>query len=415
MRLLLILDHATEDRLLADIVEHGHTVVARLLSSREAEARLPDLEVDVVLAGAGRSTLSADLLRATDSRGIRVVALASTDLDRHHARSLGIHEVLEADVAWGEIDAFVRGSAVLGARVDETAEAAHPRGARVIAVWGPAGAPGRTTLSINVAAELAARGRDVVLIDADTYGGAIAPALGLLDEAPGFASACRLAGSGSLDRAEFDRIAPVYSAAGGPFRVLTGIPTSRRWPELAPDRIDAAIEVLRTVATDIVIDVGFNLEADDELSSDLFSPRRNAATAASLRLADDVLAVGLADPIGLARFLRAHVDLLDVVSTSRVHVVINRVRGSALGIDAAGQVRQSLRRFAGIETATLLPHDQRASDAAILLARTLREAAPRSGLRAGIRGLVDTVLLPIAADDLAVRPRRALRRSLAAG
>lgn len=414
MRLLLILDHATEDRLLADIVEHDHTVVARLLSSREAETRLPEVDVDVILAGAGRATLSAELLRTSDSRGIRVIALASTDLDRHHARSLGIHEVLDAGAPWSEIDPFVRGSAVVGSRSDEP-ERSRPLGGRVVAVWGPAGAPGRTTLSINVAAELAARGREVVLVDADTYGGAIAPSLGLLDEAPGFASACRLAGSGSLDRAELERIAPVYSAAGAPFRVLTGIPTSRRWPELAPDRIDKAIDVLRTLATDIVVDVGFNLEADDELSSDLFSPRRNAATAASLRLADDVVAVGLADPIGLARFLRAHVDLLDTVSTSRVHVVINRVRGSALGIDAAGQVRQSLRRFAGIDSATLMPHDQRASDAAILLGRTLREAAPRSGLRAGIRAFVDTVLLPIAADDLATRPRRALRRSLAAG
>jgi len=74
------------------------------------------------------------------------------------------------------------------------------RGA-VIAVWGPAGAPGRTSLAIAIAGELAASGHSVALADADTHGAAIAPSLGLLDEAPGFAAACRLAGTNALTAA----------------------------------------------------------------------------------------------------------------------------------------------------------------------------------------------------------------------
>jgi len=44
------------------------------------------------------------------------------------------------------------------------------------AVWGPKGAPGRTTVAVNLAFEAAAAGGEVLLVDADTYGGAVAHA-----------------------------------------------------------------------------------------------------------------------------------------------------------------------------------------------------------------------------------------------
>lgn len=260
---------------------------------------------------------------------------------------------------------------------------------RVVAVWGPAGAPGRTTIAVTLAAELAVRGLRVCLVDADTYGGTIAPALGLLDEAPGFAAACRLAGSDSLDAGELDRIALTYGGTAAPFRVLTGIGRPHRWPELSRDRVARAIEACRLWSDVVIVDTGFNLETDEEVSSDLLAPRRNAATIATLRAADVVVAVGAADPVGLARLLRTHADLLETVTTDRVHVVANRVRASVLGIDPAGQVRQSLERFGGIIDPVLIADDPSAADAALLSARTVVDVAPRSGLREGVAVVAD--------------------------
>ncbi|MBR21523.1 MAG: septum formation inhibitor-activating ATPase [Leifsonia sp.] len=290
-----------------------------------------------------------------------------------------------------------RGSAARGdtiARLEIDRSSVAPR---VIAVWGPAGAPGRTTIAIGLAAELAGRGLPVCLVDADTYGGAIAPALGLLDESPGFAAACRLAGSGSLTADELDRVAqraPLGSTlrgTHGELRVLTGIGRPHRWPELSAERVTSVLEECRAWRPIVVVDTGFNLETDEELSSDLLAPRRNAATIAALRAADDVVAVGTADPLGLARLLRTYPDLLDVVLTTSVRVVVNRVRSSVLGLDPAGQVRQTLDRFGGVSDAVLIDDDPHAADAALLTARSVVDAAPRSALRAGIAELADVL------------------------
>ena len=115
---------------------------------------------------------------------------------------------------------------------------------------------------------------------------------------------------------------------------------------------------------------------------------------AALRAADEVVAVGAADPVGLSRFLRAHVDLLETIDTDRITVVMNKVRASAIGPGASGQVRQTLQRFGGITSPVLVPHDQSAFDAAILTGRTIVDAAPKSIARVAVAAFVRDRLLP---------------------
>lgn len=404
-RIAFALDPAIEDRLLADVVEHGHEVVDRAAGWRELVARIEESAPDVLVVGAGRSTFSAELLGAADLRGIRVIALAHDDRDRAHANGIGLHEVLGSDAGWREIEGFVSGGIAVPTGAGPTAGSETRGTGATIAVWGPAGAPGRTTFAITLAAELAAAGRRVALVDADPYGGSVAPALGLLDEAPGFASACRLAGADALDRSELERLAQRCSSARASFDVFTGLVGPSRWPELSHERVQAALAAIRTNVEFVVVDTGFSLEVDEELTSDQFAPRRNAATFAALESADRVVAIGLADPVGLSRLLRGHAELVERVDPARIDVVVNRVRASALGIDAFAQVRQTLQRFAGIRSAVLLPHDARGTDAAILRARTLRDAAPRSPLATAIREYAQQRLLPGPAPERRRRRR----------
>ncbi|QEO13491.1 P-loop NTPase [Agromyces intestinalis] len=404
-RLIVALDPATEDRLLADVVEHGHDLVARAADWREVVTALDGAAIDVVLVGAAAETLSAELLAACDERAVRLVAVARDDRERAMAAQLGLHEVVDASAPWAEIERLVSGGVRVASRVAGPLPPA-PGGSRVVAVWGPAGAPGRTTIAVNLAAELAATGLRVAIVDADPYGGAIAPLLGLLDEAPGFASACRLTASGSLDRAELVRIAQRSNASRAAFDVFTGLVGPNRWPELAEDRVTAALEAIRTIADVVVVDTGFSLEADESVTGDPFAPRRNGATFAALAAADRVLAVGLADPIGLSRLLRGHAELLEHVEAERIDVVVNRVRASVLGVDASVQVRQTLRRFGAIDRPVLLPNDARACDAAVLAGAPLSVAAPRSPLRFALRGYADAVFASSAVRT--GRRRRAL-------
>ncbi len=414
VRLALALDPATEDRVLADAVEHGHAIVGRLVGWRDVLGSLDVLAPDVVIVGAGADTLDAELLTGCDDRGIRLVALAGTDAERAHASRLGIHEVVDRSAQWAVIEPLVRDGVALPARLGDPASR-PPRSDSVVVVWGPAGAPGRTTVAINLAAELAAAGHTVALVDADPYGGSIAPSLGLLDEAPGFASACRLAARDALDRAELERLAQRYSSPRASFDVFTGLVGSSRWPELSEERVTSALAAIRGRFEYVVVDTGFSLERDEELTSDQFAPRRNAATFATLAAADRIIAVGLADPVGLSRLLRGHADLIELVEPERIDVMVNRVRTSALGIDAHSQVRQTLRRFGGIVDAVLLPHDGRAADAAILTARTLRDAAPRSPLRAVVRDYALDRLLPVPEPPRRRVPRLAPIRRAAMG
>jgi len=403
--LALVLEGHAADRYLADIVEHGHSLVAQVCSAAEFLAQLPGLRLDVVVVGAKRDTLSSELIEACDGRGVRVIALAVTDRDRRFAATLGLLEVVDASSEWPAIDALVSAGVVIPLRVGDRGRSIGARRVgTIVAVWGPVGAPGRTTLAINIAAEIAATGHTVALADADTYCGSIAASLGMLDEAPGFAAACRLAGSDSFTQTEFERVAQRYNSPQGPFWVLTGIGRPSRWPELSAERVGRTLEALRSWVDYVVVDTGFNLESDEELSSDLFAPRRNAATVTALRAADHVVACGLADPVGMARFLRAWTDLTDVVGETPVSVVMNRVRASAVGPDAAGQVIASLRRFGSIESPVLVPHDQLSLDTAVLTGRTLRDAAPKSPARVSIRRFVLSVLVVVPSAE---RPRRA--------
>jgi Flp pilus assembly CpaE family ATPase len=98
--------------------------------------------------------------------------------------------------------------------------------------------------------------------------------------------------------------------------------------------------------------------------------------------------------VGLSRFLRSHVDLLETVSTHNVTVVMNKIRPTAIGMNPNGQVTQTLSRFGGIESPVLVPHDLVALDGAVLSGRTLADSAPRSPARAAIRELVASRLLP---------------------
>ncbi len=282
---------------------------------------------------------------------------------------------------------------------EQSADDQDPAGSLVV-VWGPVGSPGRTTVAIGLAAELADPSRTTLLVDADTYGASVAQCLAVLDEAPGVVAATRAADQGTLDREALAALAPEVSPG---LRVLTGLPRADRWPELREHAFADVLQVCTALARWTVVDVGFCLEQDEELSFDTAAPRRNGATLAALSAADHVVVVGTGDPVGLQRLVRG-LDQLGQVSTAPRSVVVTRVRASAVGSNPETRVQEALHRFAGVSDPVLVPEDRAAVDAAVLSGRTLREHRPHSVVRTALHDLAERL------DGRAPQPARRSRR-----
>jgi MinD-like ATPase involved in chromosome partitioning or flagellar assembly len=419
-----------EERLVSALARgpHGVEIARRCVDVTDLLA--------VAATGQGRAALLAPSLRRLDADAVdRLVAsgvipvamVGRADPDAEdRMRALGIEHVVPDDADPGVVAAVVADAVRMAvepgyaaarqrAFADPTAAAladgplppgagAAPaptepgRNGSVLAVWGPTGAPGRTTLAVTLADEIARLGASVLLVDADPYGGTIAAMLGLLDESPGLAAACRQASVRRLDAAA---LAALCWQLGPQLRVLTGIPLASRWPELRPSGIRAVLAAARNLVDYVVIDCGFCLETDEELSFDTLAPRRNGATLTALDEADTVLAVGSGDPIGMQRLVRGLSELREVEPPGDVRVVVNRVRTGPVPGDPAAELGNALNRFAGQLPAALLPADTRALDNALAAGRLLSESAPGSTLRQAVVEL---------AAALTGRPARGSRR-----
>ncbi|MGQ7295067.1 AAA family ATPase [Quadrisphaera sp. KR29] len=280
------------------------------------------------------------------------------------------------------------------------------RPGRVVAVWGAPGAPGRTTVAVSLAAELAALDEHVVLVDADTWSASVAQVLGLLDESAGIAAACRAAAAGTLTTGRLLQLAPVVLPR---LSVLTGLPRADRWHELGAAALEELWSTCRSAASWTVIDCASALEQDEELVLDTAAPRRNAATTTALAAADEVVVVGQADPVGLQRLVRALGDLAEAQPDllGRRRTVVTKVRAAAVGRAPAARVAEALARYAGVRDAVLVPDDRAACDTALLTGRTLRESAPASPARAALAGLAGQLLAAAAGGEGCAAPARA--------
>jgi Flp pilus assembly CpaE family ATPase len=388
-------------------------------------------------SGTARAALLSGDLRRLDRDALARLAVARVavvglftpgdEVAQARLRQLGLTYVLPADESPAQIAAVV-GQAVaeqsergatsalldygdpadalpdLDAAEPATDEAAVDAGSgRLVAVWGPTGAPGRTTVAVNLAAELAAAGLPTLLADADVYGGVVAQVLGFLDEAPGLAAAARLANLGQLDLPALARVATI---AAPRLRVLTGISRADRWTELRPAALEVVWSLARSLAAVTVVDCGFSLEQDEELSFDTAAPRRNGATLVTLAAADTVVAVGAADPVGVQRLIRGLRDLREALPGAAPRVVLNKVRRDVIGAAPEPALAAALDRYAGVREVTFVPYDLEPLDAALRQARALLDVAPSSSVRLGIAELAALLGAPSAARRRSRRLRR---------
>lgn len=386
---------AWESRALALLQDRaGIVVLKRCVDVDDLLAAASAGQADVAVLGIdapGLDAAAVDHLRAHLVRPVAVVpGGAALDAAALRATRVGIRSLVAEDELGSLPDAVAAGeepadTVVRGAPSSDSLAAAP--GGRVVAVWGPAGAPGRTTLSTALAAELSRRRLRTVVVDADPYGGAVAQQLGILDEVSGLLSAARVSASGMLA----ERWGSVLRAVGQDLSVVTGLPRADRWAELRPGVVEHVLEVAREHAH-VVVDTGFSLEQDPaaELGG---RPGRNQLTLGALDVADEVVVVGNADPVGLSRLARGLVELRDVLGGAPVRVVVNRMRpGVGWSEKDVGAMIEGFTLLTGLH---FLPEDRATVDRALVAGRTVGEVGD-SALSRAVAAVADG-LVPEAA------------------
>lgn len=348
-------------------------LVRRCVDVADLLATAQTHRIDAALVAADAPGLDAGVVDRLADAGVATWTLDTGTTSHERQRSIG------RPVRLGALAAIASAGTI-----EAPATAAGPAGV-LVAVWGPTGAPGRSTLAVSVAAAAAARGRTTALVDADVHGGSIAQLLGILDDVSGVMAACRDANRGA-GQAAHDHLL----AVGPGLHVMTGIPRADMWHHLRPAAFESVLRRLLDGHDLVVVDCSFG--ADDGPPG---GPWPDHVTRRVLDLADEVVVVGSADPVGLARLVRA---VSDAGWLRAPRIVLNRWR-PALGWTER-EVASMVHEVTGTAPWGFLPHDQAAHDQAVMHGRPVRDVAPASGYVSR----VDRLAAELAAPAPGVRP-----------
>jgi len=309
---------------------------------------------DVAVVSTDLAGLDADAVLTLQRDGVRVLGVGPEERGHH----LGISTMT------------VPGQIELDLQEPESVAAAESPGG-LLAVWGPHGAPGRSVLAASVASAWADSGHHVTLVDADPRGGAQAQMFGVLDEASGLVAACRSANHGDLAGLT-DHAVTVEPG----LRLLTGVTRADMWDQVREASFQIVLRTVTQMSDAVVVDLG---------------PALDPQTRHVLGAADQVLVVGRADPVGLARLVRALHDLGSVrpVAPAPPVVVINQLRPTSVWGERV--VRDAVEQLAGVRPDVFVPADFKTLDTAALRGRVPAEVASGSPFVAAISTILEHV------------------------
>ncbi|CAB4620651.1 unannotated protein [freshwater metagenome] len=363
----------TDLRFLSDWAD----VVWGVDSVRDVIRNVSQSPIDLLITEASVAYLTDEILRLAPHSIGRICAVAEANGVFEWANSLsGITTVRSFEDTRSVFQPVAESNLGLTATGPvSSATAITGRDSIVVAVWGPVGAPGVTTTAISVSSVCAQAGLSTLLCDVDTRGSSIAIALGVMDETPGFAAACRLAGRNELTISEIERIANTVERDGVRFSVLTGVPRASRWAEVGPAKVRSVLELVKGIYDVVVVDVGFGVEENEWIDD---APQRDGAAREILRRADSVIAVATSDAVGVSRIIRGLDEIRNLCEPPIL--VLNRV-ASGSGADAA----DAIHRFSDHIVRCIIPADGRtgvdeAFDRARVHPMLWREVAEHAGV-----------------------------------
>lgn len=362
-------------------------LVLRCLDRAELLAAVRGAMIDLVVCVGAPPWLDLHALSEIAEHGARLVGVASDPLEAESLRRLGVPLASPASGIREIVDNEPTESSPATAGDD----APRAPSGRLVAVWGPKGAPGRSTVSVELASEIASNGTSTALVDADTYGGDLSQMLAVVEELPTTVWAAQAAADGHLDGRSL-RTMLRRTGARGPV-LLPGINRPELWTDISRYAWERLISVFSSFFAFTVMDLGFGIEHDDRTRQD-----RDRLTRQTIGAADHVVAVCRADPIGIKTFLWSIERLKDLRPLDDVLVVANRVAAGD-----ADEVRYVLKKHLGKRPIVCLPTRHAEVRAAVDRGVPIREVKPSGDIASQIRELAAAVGAPIPPRGLLTR------------
>lgn len=332
-------------------------LVLRCVDRIETLAVIQGGDIDALISVGAPIWLDEQIVRESLARGIRVVSVTDDPMARLHMERLGSF-VMPADASPAEILTACRDEKGQN-EVADTPRHALSFDGRLVAVWGPKGSPGRTSIAIELAAEIAKSEPATLLIDGDFYGGDIAQLLGLAEEVPTVVWASRMASKNELDH---DSLSETLRR---PYRqgpaVLSGVKRPDLWAEVSDHGWRELLSVAKSTFRFVVCDVGFCLEPPAGAYMDA-SLGRNRVARETVRLADHAIGVCRGDAVGLTNFLWSFSELQNL-SPNDPLLVVNRARPKT-----AREIKDLLNIRTGLNTVAFVPDRVRDFERAVATA-----------------------------------------------
>ncbi len=348
------------DRLRHFLADHGG---ARVRVSAMGPEDLLAEAFDVLLIDDICSFLTPRLVDLVSEDGRRVVGVydPSEFADgKERLLECGVADVVEAAAAPEEFLSISKGVASdqriaekVEERVDEPVEhgdEAPSATPAIIAVGGPSGGVGATEVGVHLAAQLARRG-PTVLVDCDENAPSVAQRLGLPLH-PNIRTAVDVLEhrTGSLDRV-------LHQVDGRGFVALPGLANVADWAEVRSRQVADVIRTLGLSRLHVVVNVGSRIEP----SAFGEGLDRSAMSRTALGLADMVVAVGQASPVGVARLLEWTATAQPLNRERSMHIMLNRAPSDRF---RRGELLQEVTRTYQPASFVFLPEDSRLSSAA---------------------------------------------------
>lgn len=250
----------------------------------------------------------------------------------------------------------------------------------LVAITGPSGSTGKTTIASNLAALLASEKKSVILVDADFLGSGCPSQFSINRQLPGLTAAIRLAEQNRFDEQQLERL--VYEIQKNRLYLLANSAGLLVPPNA--NNLSVITEQLLTSFDYVVVDLPALVVPS------LQTPANCELLDCFMQRAEYVFAVALADPLGIARWLR--VEKVLEQKNIQPKLIINRLRNSAIE-SAKREIQYTLAQLGSYPIAGFLPDDPVPIDRAIRQGLPLAMLSRSSPFRHSLWGLTQSLIL----------------------